>query len=51
MLADLARGKAILREEGYDILEAVAAGPLVALRVKWTGVLAVPSAPWPLEIA
>jgi ketosteroid isomerase-like protein len=42
MLADLARGKAILREEGYVILDAVAAGPLVALRVKWTGVLAVP---------
>lgn len=42
MVADLARGKAILREERYDVIEATSAGDLVALQVKWTGVLAVP---------
>jgi ketosteroid isomerase-like protein len=42
MMADLARGKAILREEHYEVLEAVAAGDAVGLQVKWTGILAVP---------
>ena len=42
MMADLARGKAILREEHYEVLEAVPAGDAVALQVKWTGVVAVP---------
>jgi ketosteroid isomerase-like protein len=41
MADDLARGKQILREEHYEVLEATAEGDLVALRVKWTGVLAV----------
>jgi ketosteroid isomerase-like protein len=44
MLSDLKRGKAILREERYEVEEAVAAGDLVAVRVRWTGVLAVPVA-------
>ena len=42
MIADLARGKALLSEERYEVLEAVAAGDSVALQVKWRGVLAVP---------
>ena len=42
MIADLARGKAILSEEHYEVLEAIAVGDSVALQVKWTGVLAVP---------
>jgi ketosteroid isomerase-like protein len=39
MMADLKRGKALLRSEHYEVLEATAAGDVVALRVKWTGVL------------
>lgn len=42
MIEDLARGKQILREEHYDVVEATAAGDQVALQVKWTGVVAVP---------
>jgi len=42
MAADLARGKQMLREEHYELLEATAAGDSVALQVKWTGVVAVP---------
>jgi ketosteroid isomerase-like protein len=42
MMADLKRGKALLREEHYEVLSAIAAGDHVALRVKWTGTLAVP---------
>jgi hypothetical protein len=41
ILADLKRGKAMLRSERYEVLETVAAGDLVALQVKWTGVLAI----------
>ena len=41
ILADLKRGKAMLRSERYEVLETVAAGDLVALRVKWTGILAI----------
>jgi ketosteroid isomerase-like protein len=44
MMADLKRGKAILREEHYEVIEAVAAGESVACQVRWTGVLAVPVA-------
>ena len=44
MMEDLRRGKAILREERYEVLEAVAAGETVAMQVRWTGVLAVPVA-------
>ena len=42
MMADLARGKTMLRSEHYDVLEAAAAGDVVALRVKWTGVVDLP---------
>jgi ketosteroid isomerase-like protein len=42
MVRDLARGKQLLREEHYDVIEITASGDRVALRVKWTGVLAVP---------
>ena len=42
MMADLKRGKALLRSEHYDVLEAVASGDLVALQVKWTGVVNLP---------
>lgn len=42
MAEDLARGKALLRSEHYDVLDATVSGDRVALQVKWTGVLAVP---------
>src|ERR1700755_3320704 len=42
MAEDLGRGKQILREEHYEVLEATASGDNVALQVKWTGVVAVP---------
>ncbi len=42
MLADLKRGKAILREEHYEVISAAAQGDVAAVQVKWTGVLAVP---------
>jgi ketosteroid isomerase-like protein len=42
MVRDLAKGKQLLREEHYEVLDATAAGDSVALRVKWTGMLAVP---------
>ena len=41
MMADLKRGKAMLREEHYDVLEAISAGDNVALQVRWTGVVNV----------
>jgi len=41
MAEDLARGKAMLRSERYDVLEATVAGDQVALQVKWTGVVDV----------
>ena len=44
MMADLKRGKAILREERYEVVEAVASGEVVACQVRWTGVLDVPVA-------
>ena len=44
MAEDLARGKAMLRSEHYDVLEATVAGDHVALQVKWTGVLDIPVA-------
>ena len=44
MMEDLKRGKAILREERYEVIEAAASGELVACQVRWTGVLAVPVA-------
>src|SRR5687767_12771073 len=37
MMADLKRGKAMLRSERYEVLEATASGNSVALQVKWTG--------------
>lgn len=42
MMADLKRGKALLRSERYEVLEALVTGDLVALQVKWTGVVNVP---------
>ena len=39
MAEDLVRGKKLLRSERYDVLEAVVMGDLVALQVKWTGVV------------
>ena len=44
MAEDLARGKTMLRSEGYEVLEATAMGDHVALQVKWTGVFISPSA-------
>ncbi len=41
MMADLKRGRAMLRSEHYDVLDATAAGDTVALQVKWTGVVGV----------
>ena len=41
MAEDLVRGKKLLRSERYDVLEAVVMGDLVALQVKWTGVVDV----------
>ena len=41
IMADLKRGKAMLRSERYEVLEATAAGDVVALQVKWTGVVNV----------
>ena len=42
MAEDLARGKQMLLEEHYDVIDAAVSGDRVALQVKWTGVLAVP---------
>ena len=42
MMADLKRGKVMLRSEHYDVLEATASGESVALQVKWTCVLNIP---------
>jgi ketosteroid isomerase-like protein len=42
MVADLARGKAMLRSERYQVVETAAQGDRVALQVRWTGVVAVP---------
>jgi len=42
MMADLKRGRTMLRSEHYDVLDATAAGDSVALQVKWTGVVNVP---------
>jgi ketosteroid isomerase-like protein len=39
MMADLKRGKAMLRSERYDVLDVTAADDVVALQVKWTGVV------------
>lgn len=44
MMADLKRGKAILKEERYEVIEAISSGGMVACQVRWTGVLAVPIA-------
>ena len=44
MMGDLKRGKAILKEERYEVIEAIASGETVACQVRWTGVLAVPIA-------
>lgn len=41
MAEDLGRGKQILREEHYEVVETTATGDRVALQVKWTGVVAV----------
>jgi hypothetical protein len=41
MMVDLKRGKALLREEHYEVLEATSAGDVVALQVKWTGIVDV----------
>jgi ketosteroid isomerase-like protein len=42
MAEDLARGKQMLLEEHYEVIDAAVSGDRVALQVKWTGVLAVP---------
>jgi len=41
MAEDLAKGKAMLRSERYEVLEATVMGDQVALQVKWTGVVDV----------
>lgn len=40
-LADVARGRALLARERYEVLGTVREGDRVALEVAWTGVLAV----------
>ena len=48
MMADLKRGRTMLRSEHYDVLDATAAGDSVAFQVRWTGVVNVPvGAPQP----
>jgi ketosteroid isomerase-like protein len=42
MMADLKRGKVMLRSEHYDVLDATVSGDSVALQVKWTGIVNVP---------
>jgi ketosteroid isomerase-like protein len=42
MAEDLGRGKQMLREERYEVLDVTASGEQVALQVKWTGIVAVP---------
>jgi ketosteroid isomerase-like protein len=42
MAEDLERGKLLLAEQRYDVMDVTASGDQVALQVKWTGVLAVP---------
>ena len=42
MVKDLARGTQMLREEHYEVLEAIGEEDRVALRVEWTGILGVP---------
>jgi ketosteroid isomerase-like protein len=42
MMADLKRGKTMLRSEHYEVLEATTSGNSVALQVKWTGIVNVP---------
>lgn len=42
MTADLKRGKALLRSERYDVLEATVQGDNVAVQVRWTGVVNMP---------
>jgi ketosteroid isomerase-like protein len=42
MVAALAKGKAILSSEHYELTRFVAAGDSAAAQVAWTGVLAVP---------
>jgi hypothetical protein len=41
-MADLKRGKTMLRSEHYEVLEATTSGNSVALQVKWTGIVNVP---------
>jgi ketosteroid isomerase-like protein len=42
MAEDLERGKLLLAEQRYDVMDVTGSGDQVALQVKWTGVLAVP---------
>lgn len=42
VLAAAERGRSVLAEQTFDVLNAVAAGDHVALEVVWTGTLAVP---------
>ncbi|MBZ4322927.1 nuclear transport factor 2 family protein [Streptomyces huiliensis] len=42
ILAAAERGRAVLSEQAFDIVEAVAAGDTVALEAVWRGTLAVP---------
>jgi len=44
MAEDLGRGKALLRSERYELVDATVQADRVALQVKWTGILAVPVA-------
>ncbi len=41
MAKDLARGKQMLREEHYEVLSATESGEMVAVQVKWTGIVAI----------
>lgn len=44
MIADLTRGRALLRQQRYEVRALVADGETVAAQLAWTGVLAVPLA-------
>jgi ketosteroid isomerase-like protein len=46
MLASLAQGRELLREQRFDVLDHLVAGDTVATRVVWTGTLAVEAPPF-----
>jgi ketosteroid isomerase-like protein len=45
-LAGFARGKALLREQSFDVLEIVSSGERVAVRATWRGVIGADAGPF-----